>query len=270
MFVEHALDDKETGAAFADRLFQSEYGEDYGKERIDELVELDRQGLIDVEGAREDLGAVRQPTARERELQSKLDERDETIKQLTGESKDATSQTEKTLNDQLDRFVTSEAMKVVTPIVQKVGWVAAEGEEGAVAESKILHGEMVSAWIDLKVKQSPHYEAIQLLREQGNAFRGGEPTRQMRVAMDRLRDFSKATILRAVRTQQSMPYAKAFTGKQTPAPAKNGRSSNDTTARLVDAPPRAQTPAPKRLSAEEEIELLDRQYDAKVRDSKRY
>jgi len=263
LFVQTAIDDEQTGAAFADRLLESEFGDGYTADRLRELVALDAQGLIDVETLRGDLGAVRQPTAHERDLETKLRERDETIEQLTGEKQDATSKTEKTLDDHLDRYVTSEAMKVVTPIALKVGWVAGEGEEGEIAESKILHGEMVSAWLDQKVKASPHYEAIQALRAQGNAFKNGEPSVQMRVAMNRLREFTRATFMRAVRTQQGNAYVKAFTGKKTPAPDSTGRSSNDTAA-----PPRAQPRVEKKETPDEKIARLDQQLEAKLRQTR--
>jgi hypothetical protein len=183
-FVNAALTDERTGAAFGDRLLESEFGEGYKAELIRKLVEGHREGLIDLEGVEEGLGTAREPTARERELEGRLKEAEGKVKELTGGKEDATRKEEQRLATTVKETVSRAVMAKVLPIAEDIGWVEKEGDTGPHAGLLAELGELAVAKMNAAIERTPEWDAIQQLVKDGNAFRDGQPTRLMRIQLE--------------------------------------------------------------------------------------
>jgi hypothetical protein len=267
-FVNEALNDERTGAAFGDRLLQSEFGEGYTADRLRELVELDRQGLIDVESLREDLGTGREPTARERELEAKLDAATKQVKELTGGREDATRREEQRLAQTVKQAVSRAVMAKVLPIADKIGWVEKEGNKGPHAGLLARLGKLAVAEMNAGIEQTPEWDAIQQLVSEGTAFRDEQPTRLMRVQLSAIAARGRANFKATAR--ELKPLISLLAGQNAPPPSDDppppptpGRSGDDaTTTTERPAPTDAQQQKPQTL------EEINEQFDRRMRESR--
>jgi hypothetical protein len=268
-----ALNDPQTGEEFGNQLLEGEFGKGYNAEVVGKLVEAHKAGLIDLENLEEDQEFGRTPTTRERQLEEKLaaekqraEAAEKRLKGSEGERTEATRRAEQQLNDTVDDFITEQAMDEVLPIATKLGWVAGDGDEGPLAAAKVLHGKMVTAYIEAEVKSSPEYATIQALKEAGNAFRGGRPTLQMRQAVASLRTRAKATMMQAGRTL-APTYAKSFTksptAKQPPTAVTGANAQNDPPPQRAAGP--KTTASPK--STDEVLEELYQKFSGHANDA---
>lgn len=262
-FINAALNDERTGEAFGSQLLESELGEGYNLAKLRSLVEADQMGLIDHEAVEEGRQMARTPTEREQQLEAENKRLTETVQKYEGKTTDATAKEEQRLNDLVDSFVTDEAMDEVLPIVRKLGWIPGDDEKGdPLNAAKVLHGEMVTAYLNAKVKASNEYTTIQALKEEGRAFKNGQPTLQMRKAVNSLRTRAKAVMLQAGRTLGTT-YASSFTRTRTAT-----SQPSTTTSRSGDTPTTPATPAQQQpqssqqpqLSTQEKLDALAARY----------
>lgn len=258
-FINAALNDEKTGPAFADRLLEGEFGEGYTRKVINELIALDKEGLIDRESLREDLGTGREPTARERDLQTQLEAAQAQVKQLSGDNQDATRKAEQSLQSTLRSSISDVVMAKVNPIAEKVGWVG----EGMLSRL----GALASAELNQQIEQTPEYAAVQALVEGGQAFRDGKPTTMMRVKLDAIGRRSEAMFLKTVR--ELKPLLDSLAGKKSPAtkPPTPGTSRSGDEQQQAPPPPRAPEQPKRTLSLKEQEAALDRQFDSARRDA---
>lgn len=261
-FINAALDDERTGEAFGNRLLEGEFGEGYTREVIKELVELDREGLIDREELRGDLGTGREPTARERELEAKLKESEGRVKELSGGKEDATRREEQRLKDTVKDAVSKAVMAEVLPIADKIGWVEKEGNKGPHAGLLARLGKLATAGLNAGLEQTPEWDAIQQLVAEGEAFRDGQPTRAMRVKLNAAAARGKANfraIARELRPLISLLAGQnAQTPPEDPPPPPTGRSEGGD-----DSQTRAAGGAQKPRTLDE----INAEFDRKMRDS---
>ncbi len=262
MFVTTALEDERTGAAFADQLLQEEYGEGYTAEKIARLVELDKAGLIDADALSEDLGAVRQPTARERELEAQVKERDARLKELSGDKDAQVRKEAERLQTTVRASISQAVMARVTPIADSIGWQG----EGLLARL----GALAAAEMNAEIERSPEFDAITELAESGRAFdRDGKPTRLMRVKLEAIGRRGEAMFLKTARELKPVVQLLAEQQKKPttrkPAADKNGRSS--------DPPPRReepQAPSAKPKTTEEGLEAIRERHRKRVQDAQAF
>lgn len=262
-FINHALDDEKTGPAFADRLLQGEFGEGYTAERLRVLVALDREGLIDVDGLREDLGTAREPTARERELEGKLKETEARVKELTGGQEDATRREEQRLRDTVTETVSRAVMAKVLPVAEQIGWVEKEGDnKGPHAGLLGRLGKLAISDMNAEIKKSPEWDAVQQLVEEGRAFQNGQPTRAMRVNLEAIERRGTAMFKKTAREFRpliSLLAAQGAQAKEDPPPPQTGRSEGGDAAQTDAEHAARKTP--------ESLDEIHEQFARKQRDA---
>lgn len=262
-FINTALNDEQHGPAFGDKLLQGEFGEGYTAERIRELVELDRNGLLD--DVRANMQFARTPTETERALR----EENAALKaQLSGSDKTAGKDATATTNASteasaaVDELVTGRAMDVVLPIARKIGWAARDGEEAT--EEQTLRGEMLTAWLNQRMQASPEFREIQQLKARGDALREGLPSPALQTKLDRIEARAKALFLEA---------ARKLNASRTPAPAKtpNAPKGGDAAPKTDTPPPPVQEPKPRQgekpMTTRERLDALHRKYAGAAADA---
>ena len=262
-FINAALDDERTGPAFADRLLEQKLGEGYTLARVEELVALDREGLIDVESLKEDLGTGREPTARERELETQLTAEKARVKELTGGKEDATRREEQRLADTVETAVTNAVGALVQPLAEKIGWVTKEGATGPHAGVLSRLGKLANAELQAAVKQMPEYDQIQQLVKEGRAFKDGKPTQIMRVKLDAIQRRGLAHFKQTAR--ELRPAISLLAGQNAaapndpPPPSTAGRSGDDATT---------QPPAPAAQRKPQSLDEINAEYDRRMREAR--
>ena len=257
-FINAALNDERTGPAFADRLLEGEFGEGYTAEQIRELVELHREGLIDVEGLRDDIGTGREPTARERDLEAKLEAANKKVTELTGGNEDATRKEARRLEQTVRKSVGEAVMAKVQPLAERIGWVERGGNTGPLAGTLARLGSLAAAEMNAQIEQTPEWDAIQQLVADGNAFRDGEPTRLMRVKLEAIQRRAEAMFKKTAR--ELRPLISAAAGRPDHTPTPTGRSSSGGDAGEGPSP----DAAPKKPRTLEEINA---DFDRRMREA---
>lgn len=255
--VRTALDDDETGPQFGDTLVAEWFGkaptgEGYTADRLRKLVEADNAGLIDWEELDADIAAARaeQPSAREAELEARVKELEGQAKQSPDEKARASAAEEQRRKDEeaVDRYVTDRAVAKVLPIAVKQGLAAGDDEEGA--EDKVLFGEILTAWLNERVKAFPESHGIRDLKKNGTAYRNGQPTSALIQQTDSLEMRAKALFLetvRKLRVSQTIPVPTKRPPTRQPPTDGDGGGERQPPTRQPTQPPAADDAKPKSL-----------------------
>jgi hypothetical protein len=262
--INAALNDEVHGEPFASRLLTEEFGSAYNLDRIRNLVEFDKAGLINYSELKEDFETNRKVKTPEVEALEKRVQELEGGKQQEQETAAAQAESAKKIySEKVDAHTKSTVNEAVAPIWKKMGWMPADGEDPGVAKSLTRFNSMSNKVLDLEMRETPEWAQIEALKEQNRALdKDGNPTPQYKAKLDNLKTRAEGIVIEAARDLQPI-FAAGFkaTRRSRLAGTNRERDPQDTS----QDPPTGQQPqnpnAP-RQSVEEQLAEMDRRFDA--------
>lgn len=216
-FVKTAINHEETGKEFANTLISDEWGNrpadaqygtpgaPYDVDFIAKAVAADKAGLINWEFIESELqGASKpaEPTAKELELQRKVEEL--SAGKATEDEANARKTAEMTAvyNTQANTFVSNFLMSAVIPLAQKANWAPSEGESPEQAAEKKVLGDLVTSYCNERFRSDTDYEEAQKMIKNMTAFhpQTGQATPRFLRTLSPLQNKAKAMFNELQRT----------------------------------------------------------------------
>lgn len=249
--------------ATANAMIARHIDPDYDLEKVEQLIKFDKAGLIDkedlakaleFEGESETVKELRKQVA---DLQS--------IKQREEADKERAAQVEVRKHyEKATEFVADRVMKQLVPIAEAGGWTATKEELNSdkpevrqLAESKVKMGEMLTAWMNERLRTHPEWAAVEHLGKSKSAFNDdGNPTSIFTVNANSLTNRVLADFKEMMRVLNPT-FAKSFSSSRRPKETIQKRPVSEIpqTKKVVDKPVTA-------------IDRLDAEYDAAMQQAR--
>lgn len=183
-FLMHAIEEEApdpatglpTNIATGNALIKTRWPE-HDVEKIDKLVKFDEAGLIDHEKLAEESELYRGESEAVKTLKAEVAALKEGKEQDKAKTEnDARIETKKHYDKTVD-YVSRQVMDAVVPIAEFYGWTATKEEltskDPAVkqlAESKIVMGKMLTAYMNTRMRQLPEWASVEHLGKSKQAF----------------------------------------------------------------------------------------------------
>lgn len=247
------ISDEELYSPWRDQTIAKEFGTDVTLDRLKELNEADRKGLI----PEDVLGQSVSPEviALRKELADAKAEREQT----KAERERTQTEAKRQAAEQVDSFIFRNVNDFVEPLAKKYGRLVEDGQENTPeGKAKIRFGEMQTAWLNERIRKQPEYTRLAHLRDTGKALNpDGTPTTLFKIHLDPLLNRAHALYKEAARDTQRM-FASSQTSNGTRPPQPPGGPAQ--------VPPLAPQKPVAEMTPDEQIEWSKQQYRASIRD----
>lgn len=261
--------DPETGRPIrdvtADALVKQFIDPELGIDDIFLLTSAKAAGLIDMEELKADLETASGKTQREIELEARLKAIEDGQKQDTAAKETDYKARIQQHVDRTEKYVSDNAMKQVVAIAEEYNWTATKEELSssdpavkALAESKIVLGELLTPWLESFVRNHPSYAGLDNLGRREEAFNAdGNPTMLLKRNGQLVINAAVAAFKAKVRVLNKN-LAKSFTGnRNAQLKAKTTRSG----AVEPSSIPQVRSPETSASSPKDRIAQLDEDYN---------
>jgi len=268
--------DPETGRPIrdvtADALVKQFIDPELGIDDIFLLTSAKAAGLIDMEELKTELESSTGKSQREIDLEARLKAIEDKGKQDTAAKENDYKARIQQHVDKTEKFVSDGAMKQVVAIAEEYNWTASKEELNssdpavkALAESKIVLGELLTPWLNDFVRSHPKWAGVASLGKSEQAFNvDGNPTVLLKQNGQEVINAAVAAFKSKVRVLNKN-LAKSFTG------SRNAQLKAKTTRSGAVEPssiPQVKSPETPVNRPTDRIAQLDEEY-AKVRREQR-